>query len=215
MTSKAKSVLILLATLLIGGAIGVVLTNTLSSERSRKLDLPRQERFKRFMERIIQPTETQQAAIDAVLSKRFGQIAAVHEKCQDQIMAVYDSLQADLASILTEEQRRNLEQELSRGRRKLVRTRVESLTSELHLSEEQKARVSGIVARYEEKFGQLGDHGASWKKRHEDMKALFKQLHQEIESVLTPEQREKYRALKEHRPPTERDAYHGKKAPSK
>ncbi|NIR47448.1 hypothetical protein GWO43_03110 [candidate division KSB1 bacterium] len=201
MNTKSKSALVILGTLIIGIVIGVLGSSLLRESRERRFDEMRRQRlFHRVMEDIIQPTDEQREGIHEVLEKRFGQIAEIRDQHQDEMFAIYDSLQQDLAAVLTDEQRANLRKELARGHRKVVKVRLERLTHELGLNEEQKERIMEIIRAAEEDLIERRRHrGEPPTDRRQIFRKRLKQMEEEIEAVLTPEQREEYRELRRYR----------------
>lgn len=203
MSTKATTTLVVLGTLVIGIVVGVLLGGLLRQEREREIErmLP-QRLFQSAMESIIRPTEEQRQALDKIVSKRFEQIAKIREQYQTEVFALHDSLKSDLASVLSEDQLQRLEKHIARGSATLIKIRVDRLTHELQLSEEQQKKIEKIMVAMERKMlrGRHKPPGDSRGIKRMMIKRLDK-LHAEIEQVLTPEQKEKYRALQKEMPP--------------
>ncbi len=200
MNTKTKTSFILIGTLLIGVAIGALGSALLREERARKFELMRPEnRFLNFMKGVIRPAPEQSQQLDEVLGNYSKRISNIHEKHQEEILAVYDSLRTDLNALLTEEQRARLEESLARGRSLRVAVTVGHLTEELDLSESQSKKIEEILLANEILPGR---GRISFKKRrefHQEMRTQFEKTEKEIEAVLTPEQLEKYRELRTRR----------------
>lgn len=200
MNTKAKTSFILIGTLLTGMAIGAVGSGLLREERVRKFELMRPEnRFLSFMKGVIRPTPEQSQQFDDILGKYSKRISNIHDKHQEEILAVYDSLRTDLNALLTDEQRARLEQSLEKGYNRRLAMAVGHLTEELALSEDQSKRIEEILLAHD--FAPK--RGRAFKKnstefRHE-LRNRFEKMEQEIAKVLTPEQLEKYREIRMRR----------------
>lgn len=204
MSTKSTTTLVVLGTLVIGIVIGVLLGGLLREKREQEIDrmLP-QRRFQSAMENIIKPTAQQRRALHKILSKRFEQIAKIREQHQSEVFAIYDSLRSDVASILTDEQLQRLETNLARSSGQLVKIRVDRLTNELQLTEDQQKQIEKIMFAMErETHGGRPHFAGNWRDRKRTMNKRIEKLNEEIERVLTPEQKAKYRKMqKEMRPP--------------
>ena len=197
MSAKAKTILIISGTLVIGIGIGALGIGSLRQTRQQRFEMmPPAQRFIGAMERIIQPSEGQREAISRTLAKHSEQLEAIHERHQDEIFAVYDSLRNDFASLLTDEQRRRLEENLVRGVDRRLEMRVAGLAEELELDDHQVEKIREVMSQRGERppFGGRGFQGDPRELRR-GMRHQFEKMSEEIEAVLTPEQREKYREL--------------------
>lgn len=201
MKAKTTSLLIVLATLVIGIGIGFLLGGMFRHERERAFAamLPR-ERFERVMDRLIQPQPEQRAAIEKIMTRRFEQLASIQEEHQNEVLAIFDSLRADLATVLTAEQIARLEREIIKGGHRFAEARIERLAADLDLSPEQQQEIAAILEKYQPPSpGKRGTRYGDWHERRKSMRSRLEQMNVEIEQVLTPEQREKYQALRKHR----------------
>lgn len=212
MSTRTKTIVVIIATLLIGIAIGALATGALREKRAKHIEamLPGQ-RFLRVMERIIQPTPEQRATIEGILKKRSDQIGALNEEYQGEIRAVLDSLHSELDAVLTPEQKSRLEKRLARGDKEWVEMRIARLTKELNLTEKQQGQIRKIMDRMQEDMeAEHQEFKGNWRQHRKVLKERIAKLHKEIEAILTPEQREKYRKLREEMgPPFE----HGPRPP--
>lgn len=211
MSTKSMTLLIILATLVIGIAIGALSTGALRQRREDRFDrMPPQRRFHKAMERIIQPTDEQREAIQKILKHRFDQLSAIRQEHENEIIAIYDSMRVDFESILTEEQRTRLEERLRKGPHDMMQARVDRLAEKLQLDASQKKRIEEIMStllalpsRQRREF--KGDRRES----RQSIRKRFKKLHEEIEKVLTPEQIEEYREMREFgHPPVADPPFH-------
>jgi Spy/CpxP family protein refolding chaperone len=213
MKTKTKTTLIILGTFVIGIIIGALASGTWRQKREHRFErmMPHQ-RFLRVMERIIQPTDEQREAIDQILKKRSEQISAIQEEHESEVQAILDSLRSDLASVLTEEQRARLEKRLAKGDKKLLEIQVARLAEALQLDENQRRQIKKIFSKFAEQKGRRhkGFKG-NREKRRQIMKDRFEKLQAEIEAVLTPEQREKYRKMRHEMHPAFARPFRGPK----
>jgi len=118
---KMKSALVLLGTLLVGMALGAVLTGFVVQQRiDRLMALRDEEGFVRTLEEVIEPHDTgQRAEIRRVLRRTAERNADVTADFRREIRASTRQMRADLAPILTKEQMERLEKLRERGRRLL------------------------------------------------------------------------------------------------
>lgn len=205
MSTKSKSVLILLGVLTIGIAIGVLASGTLRQQReSRFSRMPPDQRLFSFMDRIIQPTPEQRQTFDRILETRSEQLREVHETHQNQVIALYDSLRSDLQSILTEEQRIRFEDQIVRGSHRIAESRIAHLTEALKLDKAQQERIKAIMADFRRMPPRPNGRRArrSWDDRRQAFSQGLQKMDSEIEAVLTPEQIEKFRAMRMSRRPS-------------
>ncbi len=123
MKARTKSALLLLATLTVGVLIGALGASALLNQRLDQLRALRERGgFTERMEEIIQPKdEAQRAAIHAVLERTHERYMLSRRQFFAELAAGRDSLQAELAPLLTPEQQARLDEwfardQLRRGR---------------------------------------------------------------------------------------------------
>jgi len=197
MTTKIKSTFILLGVLAMGVAIGALASGTLQQQRKHRFErMPPHERFFLFMERVIEPSEEQRDDVERIIETRSEQLRELHETHQTGVIAIYDSLRADLQTLLTDEQKKRFEEQIVKGSHKIAESRIERLTEALDLNDEQQKRIQEIkkLPRPERK----GSRG-NWEDRRKMLRNQFQEMHEEIEAVLTPEQKEKFGELRMQR----------------
>jgi dGTP triphosphohydrolase len=154
------------------------------------------------MERIIQPDDQQREILRKTLKKRFDQIAAIREKHMEEVFVIYDSLQQDMSTILTKEQIQRLDQHLVKAPQQIMEQRIEWLAEELQLDEDQVKKINAIMQKMApqksifREWRMKGRRGKGRRMLH----GGFDELHQEIESVLTPEQANKLREIIKFKP---------------
>jgi len=201
MTTKTKSTFILLGVLAMGVAIGALASGTLQQQRKHRFErMPPHERFFSFMERMVDPSEEQRDDVEHIIETRSEQLRELHETHQTGVIAIYDSLRADLQTILTDEQKKRFEEQIVKGSHKIAESRIERLTEALDLNDEQQKQIEEIFSKFRnlprpERKGSRG----KWEERRQMMRNQFQEMHEEIEAVLTPEQKEKFGKLRRQR----------------
>ncbi len=195
MTTKSKSMIVILSTLLLGMIIGLLLGGAIRHRKKTDFDqMPRSDRFNHSMRRIIRPTEKQKAAMDKILKSRYGQIGELRENFEEEIYAVYDSLKTDLDALLTDKQRKRLERRLASGAKNLFEKRLDRLTDELELTEEQREKMEELTSKHLPPMSRRPDGilGAKHRQKQDGRKSMDT-FHKELQSILTPEQFEKFK----------------------
>ena len=115
MTTRTKSVLILTATLVLGMVLGALLFGSVQRHRFRHaLSLARPQHFTADLERVLQPRDDAEAqAIGAILDRFNTHMRNDRQQRSDAMRAGLDSLESQLAPILSEDQRTRLRQHLT------------------------------------------------------------------------------------------------------
>jgi hypothetical protein len=118
MTPRTKSLLLLLAALLVGGLLGALVQARLAEQRIERIAAHRSERgFMRFVERGIEPVDAeQQAAVRAILRDASSRVAHRTMRHRADMRAIMDSTRGELATILSAEQLQRLDAHLERHR---------------------------------------------------------------------------------------------------
>lgn len=110
MRMGTKSILMILMTLIIGLVIGFLIAGAFARHRVQRFATMREPgHMAGFLERMIDPDESQREAVRAVLQKHSRLFLELHSRFEDEMMALRDSLRKDLDPILTEEQKKRLE----------------------------------------------------------------------------------------------------------
>lgn len=106
LSPRTKSILLLLATLLLGTALGAVGNAWWAADRLDRIrDLRRPGGMERVLLQTINPTSPEQRAqVQAVLDRHTRRIAALRREHRRQMRTVADSLRADLRPLLTDAQ---------------------------------------------------------------------------------------------------------------
>lgn len=107
-----KSILMILMTLIIGMVIGFLIAGVVGRHhRQRFVNMREPGHMVGFLERMIDPDESQREAVRAVLQKHSEQFWKIHSRFEGEMLALRDSLKKDLDPILTEEQKKRLERQ--------------------------------------------------------------------------------------------------------
>jgi uncharacterized membrane protein len=118
MRIETKSALILLATFLIGGLVGVLATGAIAQRRASRVADLRERGFEMQLERIIEPRdEAQSEAIRAVLSTAAKRNRATMEGAREEIRSSLEEMREELDPLLDEDQRERLDEAAKRFRR--------------------------------------------------------------------------------------------------
>ncbi|MFH1568711.1 MAG: hypothetical protein ABIL09_12000 [Gemmatimonadota bacterium] len=118
MNARAKSALVLVATLVIGMVLGALLFGMVQRERFRPaMRLARPDRFMASVEEVIRPRdEAQRHAVREVLERFDEQMKRNREQAAVHMRAELDSLQTSLSPLLDQTQRQHLREHLLRHR---------------------------------------------------------------------------------------------------
>ena len=120
MKPKYLSILLIIATLVLGVVLGAVGNGALNNKRMKEISkIRRPGGFTEFVMRSAQPeNDAQRAAIESVL-KDFGQqFRELGGKHQEEMRALGDSLMANLGGVLSDEQLEAVEEAMSTRRRR-------------------------------------------------------------------------------------------------
>jgi len=109
MNIKIKIGAIITGTLLLGIILGGLIHSAVMKQRIKQIRSFRDRGgFETFLERIIQPDESQRLKIQAVFDKYNPKIYEIRRQHFKEFSALIDSLKAELDPILTPEQREKL-----------------------------------------------------------------------------------------------------------
>jgi uncharacterized membrane protein len=116
MKTGTKSTVIILATLLLGFAIGILASGALARQRVRRLaEMRTRPGFSSRVEEVIQPTDdAQRAAIREVLEAAGLRNHEIYSRTRQELQASLEQMREQLEPLLTEEQLKRL-QRLGRG----------------------------------------------------------------------------------------------------
>lgn len=201
MTTRSKTTFIILGTLIIGMLIGALASGMWRQKHIEKFGRMRpQQQFIETIQNIIKPGEAQRKAIEKVLEKHFAHVAKIRERHEQDMMASFDSLKLELDSLLTGEQLQRLEENFEKSSHRFRIRRLDHLTDVLQLTPDQRKQVEEIFRRNAPEFRRFRKaFPADSVSARAGFMERRKKIETEIEAVLTPEQREKYREFKQYR----------------
>lgn len=192
-------------------ALGVILlAPTIHAQRPEGNPIPSQaERLEKMAEHL-QLSPEQKSKIKAVMDKSGPEIRDIMAKgrqnaSETERAKVRDLLKTqseDIAAILTPEQREKFKQTREqRTTQPSAEERLQRMTSTLSLSSEQQSKVKAIMETHAPKLRELMAKGRdnATETDRERFKELMKQQFEEIGAILTPEQKSKFREIREKR----------------
>jgi hypothetical protein len=114
-SAKAKSLLVLLITLVIGVAIGFEISEIMLKNRFEEMKSFREPKgFVNIFEDIIKPDNNQKPIVDSILVKYHKKMEAVTRSGMAQVSVMMDSMQVELKTAINEEQFHRLNNEMTR-----------------------------------------------------------------------------------------------------
>jgi len=214
---KWKIAIHIAATLIIGILIGALLNRTLVHRRIRgMLEMRTAGLLAPRPERNLKPVSPEQEKrIREILDSHAERLAEIHKRFDGEIQSAFKSLKQEIDPILTPEQRDQFKRMIPGpppffGRRRpgfppferrdAPAFALEALQKELNLSEDQSKKVQAILEEFRSQRPSPGEkpEGAGLPG---PLRQIREKLNQEIEKVLTDEQKEKFRQLMKRRPP--------------
>ena len=110
MNMKVKTTIVIIATLIFGIVLGAMLNRTYMHQRiKRAFDAVNPNRFVMILERAIEPTKEQKKRIREILQKNAQSVAELRKKLDEGMRTSFMTLQKELDSVLTPEQKERLE----------------------------------------------------------------------------------------------------------
>ncbi|MBN2010114.1 hypothetical protein JW960_12285 [candidate division KSB1 bacterium] len=116
MNVRTKSGLIIVLTLCIGFALGMLTDRSLvRSQFQKRLSNMRNPRgLSHMIERIINPSDEQSEKINGIIDRYTKQIHDINEQSRQKVITVMDSLDTALDSVLTDEQKQQFDEHIKR-----------------------------------------------------------------------------------------------------
>lgn len=212
MSAKWKIILYLIVTLIIGIVIGAMLNRALVQKRIKNI-------FKteigsllvRDAERVLPPMSPEQRKlIREVLDKHAKQLSEIHERFGNEIQSAFKSLREEIDPLLTAEQKKQLEgmfpgpppfrRRPPEGfpfmkRPPSPESELAALQSELDLSEEQAAKIKTVLEEFQSQLRSFREKEAP-PETFDSFRQADEKKFQEIEKILTEDQREKFRRFR-------------------
>ena len=217
MNVKWKIAIHIAATLIIGILIGALLNRTLVHRRIRgMLEMRTAGLLAPRPERNLKPVSPEQEKrIREILDSHAERLAEIHKRFDGEIQSAFKSLRQEIDPILTPEQRDQFKRMIpgpppffDRGRpgfppfkrRYSPPFALEALQEELNLSEDQNKKVRSILEQFRNQAPLPGE-SPEMAGPADGLRRVREKLDQEIEKVLTDEQKEKFRRLMKMRRP--------------
>jgi hypothetical protein len=116
MTIHTKTALILLATLVLGIFLGGLISGSIWRRLAPPGPEMMPEDFVLRFEALIDPTATQADTVRAILENYADRFVGMHDRHQNQMTALMDSMQVDLSTVITDRQLRHMKDVLERRR---------------------------------------------------------------------------------------------------
>ena len=111
MKTNTKTVLIIVATLLIGILVGALGSGFMVHRFARRLPhMERREMFVEGMVELIDPAPEQEDEIRGILTRHAEQFTEITDDFHEETSALFDSLRTELDPVLTDEQKARLEE---------------------------------------------------------------------------------------------------------
>jgi hypothetical protein len=194
MKVSSKTSFILLGTLIIGIIIGALGSGLMQQKRIEKIKrMDPGQRFKKALFDIIKADKAQQQAIEKILKEQTAKIAQLDDDYQSEIFTVFDSTRMKIKSILTEKQLQQFEKGIYKGHKSFIARRLKHMRELLELSDEQYEKIEKILRQ--SKTQKSPFYFFSNKSNYENRQHSRDSLMKKIESILTPEQIEKYKEM--------------------
>jgi hypothetical protein len=115
MRTRTKTTLIIIATLVIGIFIGALGSGFVVQRSARHFgERKHREIFIDRVVEVIDPTPDQERVVRAILTKHSEQFEEMSDRFRLEAAALFDSLKADLDTVLTEEQKARLQERVEK-----------------------------------------------------------------------------------------------------
>lgn len=122
MTLQTKTVLIIVATLIVGIIVGALGSGFVIHRFARHMaDVRHREMFVERMVEVIDPAPEQEEAIREILTRHAEMFAELSDSFHRETSALFDSLRSELDPVLTQEQKERLEERGKRFQRLMKR----------------------------------------------------------------------------------------------
>ena len=217
MNIKWKIAIHIAATLIIGILIGALLNRALVHKRIRgMLEMRTAGLLAPRPERNLKPVSPEQEKrIQEILDSHAERLAEIHKRFDGEIQSAFKSLKQEIDPILTPEQRDQFKRMIpgpppfpGRGRPGFPPMRnlgsplfaLEALQQELNLSEDQNKKLKAILDEFRNQAPRPGE-SPEMAGPADALRRVREKLDQEIEKVLTDDQKEKFREIMKRRPP--------------
>lgn len=122
MNMKVKTTIVIIITLIFGIVLGAMLNRSFTHQRiKRAFDAVNPNRFTMILERAIDPTEEQKKQIREILQRHAKNVEKYRKTLMDGMLTSMQTLQKELESVLTPEQKERLEKMMKERRPWMMR----------------------------------------------------------------------------------------------
>jgi hypothetical protein len=216
MNIKLKMAFIIIATLVIGIFIGALLNrihtqNRIKSILSRRNPGP----FVASFEKIIEPDPAQRKLVRDILDRHAKRISEIRTKSRKELKSSFESMMAELNSVLTPEQKERLEKRKFPGFPRFARLHpfpmpppgkinvgqeLSVLKEKLGLSENQASQIKQILEKARDEFQAMREKELNFRERWQFIREVEEKKDGAIEKILTKDQKKLYEQIKKERP---------------
>jgi Spy/CpxP family protein refolding chaperone len=117
MNMKVKTTIVIIITLIFGIVLGAMLNRTFTLQRiKRAFDAVNPNRFTMILEQAIEPSEEQKKQIREILRKHAKIVSELRKNLEEGMESSFKTLQKELDSVLTPEQKERLEKMIKERR---------------------------------------------------------------------------------------------------
>jgi Spy/CpxP family protein refolding chaperone len=210
MNIKFKTSLLIIVTLIAGVVIGAMLNRVFLQNRVQRVFQRRAPNvFVQSYVDAIKPDQEQQKQIQKILDAYAKRMSEIREKNRQDLETLMDSMHTELESVLSPEQMERLSTRPPVGsppsRWRPVEGEIDFLSRELDLTEDQSAQIKKILEEFRRppEPPEMKPTDKMRRGSPEEMASFFKEqrekMEQEIQNILTDEQKKKYEEIKRGR----------------
>lgn len=216
MNIKLKMTFIIIITLVIGIVIGALLNRTITQNRIKGI-LSRRDPgpFVASFEKIIEPDAAQRELIRDILDRHAKRISQIRAKSMEELKSSFESMMAELDSVLTPEQKKRLEKMRFPGIPPFrmpppfpmpppgkidIDEELSVLKERLSLSEDQAIQIKQVLVEVRDEFEMMREKEVNPREVEQLMRELEERKDQAIENILNSDQKKLYEQIKKERP---------------
>jgi hypothetical protein len=216
MNIKLKMTFIIITTLVIGIFIGALLNRIHTQNRIKDILYRRNPGpFVASFEKIIEPDAAQRKLVRDILDRHAKRISEIRMNSSKELKSSFESMMAELNSVLTPEQKKRLEKRKFPGfppfsrprpfpmplpRRIDVGQQLSVLKEKLGLSEDQASQIKQILEEARDEFQTMREKELNSRERWQFIREIEEKKDGAIEKILTKDQKKLYEQIKKERP---------------
>lgn len=203
MNVKTKTSLVIVFTLIVGMFIGALASRAFLQNRVRRVfSMRNPNTFVQSFLETIKPNTDQEKQIKEILERNGQLFDEIRSKSREDLESSMTAMMSELESVLTPEQIKRLEDRSSRGRMPFGRRSAEDelvyLSTELELTEDQRSKLEKILEEFRMQPRDKMERGTP-KEMSSDFRQQIENREEEIQKILTEEQKKKYDELMKDR----------------